>query len=1364
MNTATDLNTLKAEAEAIRNYVVFSGEGTEDHSLQAQLQSEGAAALWHRIAQNRFGYLADEVGMGKTRQAMAVIATLFLRKPDARVVVLCPGKPLQLQWRKEWEDFVNNCMKINDGVLKSPRSGHLNMPMQLHERLNTLAKSLVLDSQRIHLLRYSSFSRPIGFRDCDDKNAVKQAYLDNLKVIGIGALDEQEQTLFNTTEDFTELKQAYNHSYAKRFASLIDNRPIDLIVCDEAQYLRHTDNHRNTNLKLALGANSSKWLFLSATPLHSGPNDIKSLDHYLCKNHRIESAQAGCQIAGCFNLQRQLAQKDVVHILDEFLVRRPQHYQDNDQSKHHKTDYRRYQKNPVDPSGDAFAAMITALVQMRMVETLQGNNNRFRQSECSSFESLARSFKNQKFVDSDGNSRKQPEMEPDDKGGASEQTIDRTMIDDLNDSFTKALGMSKAQQRQFSLPHSKLHQVADDLAERCLKHAPNHKTLVFVRRLDTVKEMLELLQQRFQRLLDERINSWANWLNQTGKGDKSEPLADTEVFWRSQKNEAEQFPIDPVSDSQDELAGATERTAKLPYFTSRRSKKGQRGLLANLFAHLQQQPDKNKQQTNPLAFLFKSEGSDKYWINFLSAIFDDTPPCWLSNPDKQQDVVYLKRCILQSMRHSDFLLDLYILHHFVKQQNSKGNNSLSGKLIWLFNQAKENRLNDPLNLYVNHWRARLRLWCEQFELVFKKCFDQIKQLADIDAQFGNMGPVAGRSGAMNNKHAVNQFKMPCYPNILICTDVLKEGVDLHLFCDEVIHYGVAWTSGDLEQRIGRVDRVNSLLGRKIAAHQGETQQAPKLQCDFPYLAGTLDQHQVSRVIKHKVVSDMRMDLGKRQEDIQLLNVDTLLNSEPHALLPTSASPRTFLPSKLAFDTPSLRLDSFAYHSCKLLKDLEKLELPDNFRALYPIAAIELQLRQDSDPLNTALIQDDNIAAKWCIEKKGRKYFWRQHRCCIVNLETDRQAIQAISMALDAICDNQTPGSLAAIPAGLPQDSPFEFSKQFNTLVYHSNEHCAPYCQKASRQQSVLLEQLGDFYLLRSPIVHIEAIEEATHWIARRNANLPFGYLNNHQQVIWYCCLFPTTQLQGEAFIKLLKRLAEMADRLQQLATADDAENWQYRSPSQLSPLLRSVPSLDELRNNKNSHLVNSVYQWQARIFDQVLTETFTGQAIAQALAEKVQSRLLRQKRLVKQGRATLFMPDEPVLRFKLYNYLDINQGTIPVIAGQGPLMCWQLAVNISERGRAPILQMDEWEQLPHSEGADYRWQKQSTNHKLAIYTWQDSNECPNTRYLALYHHALSLDGREKRLALAVKQVVDNMRRTMNFTKRTCAALLEEVFA
>ena len=53
------------------------------------------------------------------------------------------------------------------------------------------------------------------------------------------------------------------------------------------------------------------------------------------------------------------------------------------------------------------------------------------------------------------------------------------------------------------------------------------------------------------------------------------------------------------------------------------------------------------------------------------------------------------------------------------------------------------------------------------------------------------------------------FNTPFFPEILVASSVLAEGVDLHLNCRYLIHHDLDWNPSTIEQRTGRVDRLGS---------------------------------------------------------------------------------------------------------------------------------------------------------------------------------------------------------------------------------------------------------------------------------------------------------------------------------------------------------------------------------------------------------------------------------------------------------------------------------------------------------------------------------------------------------------------------
>ncbi|RYF84592.1 MAG: hypothetical protein EOO00_15055, partial [Chitinophagaceae bacterium] len=57
------------------------------------------------------------------------------------------------------------------------------------------------------------------------------------------------------------------------------------------------------------------------------------------------------------------------------------------------------------------------------------------------------------------------------------------------------------------------------------------------------------------------------------------------------------------------------------------------------------------------------------------------------------------------------------------------------------------------------------------------------------------------------------FNTPFFPDILITSSVMAEGVDLHLNCRHIIHHDLSWNPSTLEQRTGRVDRIGAKAER-----------------------------------------------------------------------------------------------------------------------------------------------------------------------------------------------------------------------------------------------------------------------------------------------------------------------------------------------------------------------------------------------------------------------------------------------------------------------------------------------------------------------------------------------------------------------
>jgi len=109
-----------------------------------------------------------------------------------------------------------------------------------------------------------------------------------------------------------------------------------------------------------------------------------------------------------------------------------------------------------------------------------------------------------------------------------------------------------------------------------------------------------------------------------------------------------------------------------------------------------------------------------------------------------------------------------------------------------------------------------------------------------DQQFVALVKGGGGNMANTRDRIFNGFNTPLLPEVLVCTSVGQEGIDLHRHCRHVVHYDLAWNPAVLEQRTGRADRIGSKTFRERDAASGAIQKV-FLEIGVPFLAGTYDE-------------------------------------------------------------------------------------------------------------------------------------------------------------------------------------------------------------------------------------------------------------------------------------------------------------------------------------------------------------------------------------------------------------------------------------------------------------------------------------------------------------------------------------------
>ena len=89
-------------------------------------------------------------------------------------------------------------------------------------------------------------------------------------------------------------------------------------------------------------------------------------------------------------------------------------------------------------------------------------------------------------------------------------------------------------------------------------------------------------------------------------------------------------------------------------------------------------------------------------------------------------------------------------------------------------------------------------------------FDEAEKESERESTImANVRLCYGATKSETRQKLMKTFNTPFFPDILITSSVMAEGVDLHLNCRHIIHHDLCWNPSTLEQRTGRVDRIGA---------------------------------------------------------------------------------------------------------------------------------------------------------------------------------------------------------------------------------------------------------------------------------------------------------------------------------------------------------------------------------------------------------------------------------------------------------------------------------------------------------------------------------------------------------------------------
>ncbi|MES2040070.1 MAG: DEAD/DEAH box helicase [Pseudomonadota bacterium] len=837
----------------VADWINFDARDAKWHYLDCEKasmpakQAEGVAAIWNSLALQDLALLADEVGMGKTLQALGVIALLFEQNPDARILIMSPNNNICLHWIREYRSFLEHHFKHIPSVTHTP---------QLCTDLNNLVDMVKTGAQQFLVAKISSLSRLVSDKDGDVLAKAEQA----------------AQVIHD------ELKIATG------------GKGFDLIVVDEAHYFRnaHAHSQRAGAARKFFGAQSnrlgSKVLLLTATPSHSHLGNVANiLGYFVDLGPGAENLDPGA-------------------LLNKYSLRRLRQMQ-GAQVSHNKYSYRNEMALPASFENNPEAEMFFAMYQKKLVQQQgkDGHKRRYLYGYLEGFESTGGPR-----ITSKSSEEKTIEVAVQ----AFEGAADTKILQQLTEMHRKAFNDYPNHPKYGALIKQcipvNLFSSHDALHE--------HKHLVFVRRIPSVHEITQRINSAYDQLFAQQIvkaciqekkkqkqvldkwkergwsrsyfNRFISPFNKTSTMDESLMEA-TEIVDNEAPDEdmfssgiANLFVVKKKGDFRSTNCSNFSLRLRKPeslfslllapasdyrmgeYETYYRKTVGNkdRDDYANAardfrLTHYDGSASNNVVQPNEDSHPYTKSMPTLWGLIYplLSQKARASLETWLDTKNNGFAIAenfgnYVRTGFLFA---SPVIIELYcwFTSFFDERHRSNVQKDYLEFIDWI-------KLKLPDSLLLHYFEAAL----ETFEQLCDKITDH--DLHDYKSEWrvftSLQNPAWYASGETNNRERlITGFNSPFYPNVLIATSVFQEGVNLHLQCSKVHHYGIAWTPGDNEQRVGRVDRLFGRVNQQLLEH-GDAE----LTIHYPYLTRSFDQEQLASFIVQKHDVESRLDACK----------------------------------------------------------------------------------------------------------------------------------------------------------------------------------------------------------------------------------------------------------------------------------------------------------------------------------------------------------------------------------------------------------------------------------------------------------------------------------------------------------------------
>lgn len=827
----------------------------DNASSMAAKQAEGVAHLCRLLAQRHLALLADEVGMGKTFQAIGIIRLLQQMEPNAKVLVIAPNKNICSQWKGEFGAFEQDHWHGNSAE-----------PLKVADPESKLEAMIAKVKEGDHNVYFTTIHALSGLTKDSEADSKAGLAHENALVL-------KEQVM-----------------------EYLDQQGFDLLVIDEAHYLRTRDggSQKVEAAKAFFGEAGAplakRVLLMTATPTHSSVKDVENILRYFTPESELQNSET----------ERSY---DAAELLTKYGLRRLRLLQGVNGAHYAKQHYRKEVAHAVSFSENQNAELFFGLYQRELVKQHQAkaSNRQFLYGYLEGFESFGEQDhqSSSNFHSYGHNSSAHSHSEHSDSEQGSEQHG--------KDAFSKApdtelLHMLSQEYyhcfNQFP-EHPKYKALVDQFVPTKLtpSELDDIKHLVFVRRIPSVRELTKRVNTRYDNVLGYQISDALNleeedqdawqkshwsraWLNRylnnteevldlNDEEERDEPDGDenhlrsriTELFVVKKRLES---AVDETRNTECTNIALRFRTSEniLSMFLEPALDYVDQDYLY----HFEHHSGERKRATYSKAAEYQRAQQhqlDKMNVTAEEQAEDVLPTIWKhlivllndserkklaqwSAATKENFATYFKK---GAMFASPVMVELFCWFYKFNRTTQESVNA-------------HNRYIGFIEYVVPKLNQSMLLW--YFKAALNTFEDVCKKIARVGLEDytndwrvlqGHTSPAAFASGETSNRDSLQlSFNSPFYPNVLVATSVFQEGVNLHLQCNQVHHYGIAGNPGDHEQRVGRLDRLFS----KVNRHYQNGEQA-ELKISFPYLEHSFDEDQLASFLERKVKAESKLD-------------------------------------------------------------------------------------------------------------------------------------------------------------------------------------------------------------------------------------------------------------------------------------------------------------------------------------------------------------------------------------------------------------------------------------------------------------------------------------------------------------------------